>query len=123
MIGYVMVGTNNFEKAAGFYDKLLKLVGASRVMEADSFIAWGKDMGSPAISICKPYDGKPATVGNGVMIAINVDSRDKVNALHKKAMELGGTDEGAPGQRSDDFYAAYFRDLDGNKLNAFYFGK
>jgi predicted lactoylglutathione lyase len=80
-------------------------------------------MGSPAISICKPYDGKPATVGNGVMIAINVDSRDKVNALHKKAMELGGTDEGAPGQRSDDFYAAYFRDLDGNKLNAFYFGK
>jgi catechol 2,3-dioxygenase-like lactoylglutathione lyase family enzyme len=123
MIGYVMVGTNNFDKAAKFYDTLLEPLGAGRVMEEDNFIVWATDMGSPAISVCKPYDGKPATVGNGVMVAIAVDSREKVDALHAKALQLGGRDEGAPGQRSDGFYAGYFRDLDGNKLNVFYAGK
>jgi predicted lactoylglutathione lyase len=122
MIGYVMLGTNKFDKAAAFYDSLLGSLGASRMMEADSFIAWGTGVGSPAISICKPHDGKAATVGNGVMVAIPVDSREKVDALYAKAMELGGSDEGAPGQRSDTFYAGYFRDLDGNKLNAFVMG-
>jgi predicted lactoylglutathione lyase len=123
MIGYVMLGTNKFDKAAAFYDSLLGSLGASRMMEADSFIAWGTGVGSPAISICKPHDGKAATVGNGVMVAIPVDSREKVDALYAKAIELGGSDEGAPGQRSDTFYAGYFRDLDGNKLNAFYWGE
>lgn len=122
MIGYVMLGTNNFDSAAGFYDALLGSLGADRMMEADNFIAWGTGMGSPAISICKPHDGKPATIGNGVMVAIAVDSKEKVDAFHAKAMELGASDEGAPGQRSDTFYAGYFRDLDGNKLNAFYYG-
>ena len=74
---------------------------------------------SPALSVTVPFDGKPATVGNGVMVALVMDSTDKVDALHAKALELGGTDEGAPGPRGDGFYAAYFRDLDGNKLNAF----
>lgn len=123
MIGYVMLGTNKFDKAAEFYDELLGTLGAKRFMESDTFIAWATDPNAPSIAICRPYDGKPATVGNGVMVAIVVDSRDKVNALHAKALELGGTDEGAPGQRMDNFYAGYFRDLDGNKLNAFYFGK
>jgi predicted lactoylglutathione lyase len=91
-------------------------------MESDSFIAWATEPGSPAISIIKPHDEKEATVGNGMMVAIVVDSTDKVDALHAKAMELGGADEGAPGQRTDSFYAGYFRDLDGNKLNAFCFG-
>jgi len=122
MIGYVTLGTNNFDDAAKFYDELLGSIGAGRFMESDNFIAWATDPGSPAISLIKPYDGKEATVGNGVMVAINVDSKDKVDALHAKAMQLGGTDEGAPGQRMDNFYAGYFRDLDGNKLNAFYFG-
>lgn len=122
MIGYVMLGTNDFDRSAAFYDALLESLGAGRMMEADSFIAWGTGMGSPAISICKPHDGKPATVGNGVMVAIPVDSKAKVDALYAKAIELGATDEGAPGQRSDTFYAGYFRDLDGNKLNAFYYG-
>jgi catechol 2,3-dioxygenase-like lactoylglutathione lyase family enzyme len=122
MIGYVTLGTNNFDDAAKFYDELLGSIGAGRFMESDKFIAWATDPGSPAISITKPYDGKEATVGNGVMVAIVVDSKDKVEALHAKAMELGGADEGAPGQRMDNFYAGYFRDLDGNKLNAFYFG-
>ena len=122
MIGYVTLGTNNFDDAAKFYDELLGSIGAGRFMESDKFIAWATAPGSPAISITKPYDGKEATVGNGMMVAIVVDSKDKVDALHAKAMELGGVDEGAPGQRMDNFYAGYFRDLDGNKLNAFYFG-
>ena len=122
MIGYVTLGTNKYDEAAKFYDGLLGSIGASRLMDTDTFIAWGTSMGSPAISICKPHDGNPATVGNGVMVAIPVDSKEKVDALYAKAIELGGTDEGAPGQRTDNFYAGYFRDLDGNKLNAFYFG-
>ena len=123
MIGYVMVGTNDFDAATKFYDELLGTIGAGRFMEDERFVAWATDAGSPAFSVCKPYDGNAATVGNGVMVALVVDSRDKVDALHAKALALGGTDEGAPGQRSDTFYAGYFRDLDGNKLNAFYFGE
>lgn len=122
MIGYVMLGTNKFDEAAAFYDGLLGSLGAGRLMESDAFIAWSTGMGSPAISICKPHDGNPASVGNGVMVAIAVDSKEKVDALYAKAIELGATDEGEPGQRSDTFYAGYFRDLDGNKLNAFYYG-
>ncbi len=120
MIGYVTLGTNNIEKAAAFYDALFSVIGAGRFMETDTFIAWATSPDSTGLSITKPFDGKPATVGNGTMIALIVDSRDKVNALYKKALELGGKDEGAPGTRGDGgFYAGYFRDLDGNKLNAF----
>ena len=119
MIGYVTLGTNKYDEAAAFYDALLGDLGASRMMEADNFIAWGVGPKSAALSIIKPEDGNAATVGNGVMVAIAMDSSDKVDAFHAKAMELGGTDEGAPGQRGEGFYAAYFRDLDGNKLNAF----
>ena len=119
MIGYVTLGTNRFEEAARFYDELFALLGAGRLMESDRFIAWGTGMTSPAVSIAKPFDGKPATVGNGVMVALATDSPEKVDALHAKALQLGATDEGAPGPRSEQFYAGYFRDLDGNKLNAF----
>jgi len=119
MIGYVTLGTNRLNEAAKFYDELLALIGAARIMESDRFIAWGTGMTSPAVSIAKPYDGKPATVGNGVMVALAMDSPEKVDAVYAKALELGGTDEGAPGPRSEQFYAGYFRDLDGNKLNAF----
>jgi hypothetical protein len=119
MIGYVTLGTNRFDEAAKFYDELFAVIGAGRLMESDSFIAWGTGMTSPAVSIAKPWDGKPATVGNGVMVALVMDKPEKVDAVHAKALALGGTDEGAPGPRSDQFYAGYFRDLDGNKLNAF----
>ena len=120
MIGYVTLGTNDIEHGAAFYDQLLGELGASRLMESDTFIAWAVSPGAPAISITKPFDGKVATVGNGVMVAIAVDSPAKVDALHAKAMELGGTDEGKPGPRgTSGFYAGYFRDLDGNKLNVF----
>ena len=119
MIGYVTLGTNDMPNAAKFYDELLGTIGARRIMEADTFIAWGTSMNAPALSISKPYDGNAASVGNGTMIAIAMDSPDKVDAFHAKALELGGKDEGAAGPRGDTFYAGYFRDLDGNKLNAF----
>ena len=119
MIGYVTLGTNRYEEAAKFYDELFAVLGAGRVFETDRFIAWGTSMASPAVTITIPYDGKPATVGNGVMVALVVDAPEKVDAVHAKALELGGTDEGAPGPRGEQFYAGYFRDLDGNKLNAF----
>jgi predicted lactoylglutathione lyase len=120
MIGYVTLGTNDIERAAAFYDQLLAVIGASRTMQSDRFIAWATSRATPALSLVKPYDGNEATVGNGVMIALVVRDRDQVDALHAKALELGGTDEGAPGPRgTSGFYAGYFRDLDGNKLNAF----
>ena len=122
MIGYVTLGSNDFARATAFYDALLAELGAGRFMESDSFVAWATAPGAPAVSVVKPFDGKTATVGNGMMVALVVDSRDKVDALHKKALELGGQDEGAPGPRGENFYAGYFRDLDGNKLNCFCMG-
>ena len=119
MIGYVTLGTNDLQKAVAFYDVLLAEVGAGRFMEEEAFVAWAVSPDQPAISVCKPNDGNAATVGNGNMVALIEDSTDKVDAVYAKAIELGGTDEGPPGKRSDGFYAAYFRDLDGNKLNAF----
>jgi len=119
MIGYVTLGTNKYDDAAKFYDELLGTIGAKRLMEGDSFIAWSTGPTSPAVSITKPFDGNAATVGNGMMVAIAMDAPEKVDAFHAKALELGGTDEGAPGTRFGNFYAGYFRDLDGNKLNAF----
>ena len=123
MIGYVTLGTNDIDRAAEFYDAFFKEIGATRFMETDKFIAWAVAPDKPALSVTKPFDGNAASVGNGVMVAIAVDSQEKVNTLHRKALELGGKDEGAPGPRGDSgFYAAYFRDLDGNKLNAFCMG-
>lgn len=119
MIGYVTLGTNDLDRAAKFYDALFATIGAGRVMEEEQFIAWGKDATSPGMSVTRPYNGEPATVGNGVMVAIALSSTDKVDVFHAKALELGGSDEGAVGLRGDIFYAGYFRDLDGNKLNAF----
>ena len=122
MLGYVTLGTNNFERAAEFYDALFKLCAANRLMELEGLILWGTSLEAAAIALAKPFDGNPATVGNGVMTAIRADSKESVDAIYNKALELGGRDEGAPGQRGDGFYAAYFRDLDGNKLNAFFMG-
>ncbi len=88
-------------------------------MEMDDFLVWGCDEDSSSFSIHVPIDGQPATVGNGVMVALAAASRSQVQAIHTTALSLGGTDEGAPGPRGDGgFFAAYFRDLDGNKLNA-----
>jgi predicted lactoylglutathione lyase len=122
MIGYVTLGTNDLKRAAKFYDELLALLGAKRAMELETFIAWAAAPNTPMVSVIKPFAKKPATVGNGVMVALAASSKEQVNALHAKALALGGKDEGAPGPRGDGFYAGYFRDLDGNKLNVFYMG-
>jgi len=122
MIGYVTLGTNDLPRAATFYDALLAELGGKRFMEFDRGIAWSAGEHSPGIGLMKPFDGKPATVGNGVMVALVVDSRAKVDHIYQRALELGGTDEGAPGQRMDGFYAGYFRDPDGNKLDVFFMG-
>jgi catechol 2,3-dioxygenase-like lactoylglutathione lyase family enzyme len=119
MIGYVTLGTNDLPRAARFYDEVFGLLGAKRMMDNEQFIAWGAGEDKPGIGITKPFNGKAATVGNGTMVALHVDTRDKVQAIYNKVLALGGTDEGPPGLRFEGFYAAYFRDLDGNKLNAF----
>jgi catechol 2,3-dioxygenase-like lactoylglutathione lyase family enzyme len=119
MIGYVTLGTNDLPRAAMFYDALLEGIGAKRLMESERYIFWGISMQLPSLSVVKPFDGEPATIGNGDMVALVVDERDKVDRLHAKALSLGGTDEGAPGDRGGGFYAGYFRDLEGHKLNVF----
>lgn len=122
MIGYVTLGTNDLPRAAAFYDALLAEIGARRLMDLGRGYAYGEAMGQPSLGILKPFDTKPATVGNGVMVALHVDSRAMVDRVHKKALELGGTDEGPVGARSGTFYAGYFRDLDGNKLGVYCLG-
>ncbi|MBW2726590.1 MAG: VOC family protein [Deltaproteobacteria bacterium] len=109
-------------RAAQFYDALLGELGATRLMDMETFIVWAKSNGLPGLSVTKPFDENTATVGNGVMVALAMESKEQVDALHKKALELGAQDEGAPGPRGDGFYAGYFRDLDGNKLNAYFLG-
>ena len=120
MIGYVTLGTNDLERAVAFYDALFALLGAGRFMEdTGNFVAWAVAPDKPAVSVTKPWDGQPATHGNGTMVALVVDSKEKVHEVYDKAIALGAQDEGPPGPRMDGFYAAYFRDLDGNKLNVF----
>ena len=122
MIGYVTLGTNDFARAAKFYDSLFAEMGAKRTMQFETFILWSTGKG-PGVALAKPHDGKAATAGNGVMVALTAKSMEQVDAIYRKALSLGGTDEGKPGPRGDNFYAGYFRDLDGNKLNAFFMGQ
>jgi catechol 2,3-dioxygenase-like lactoylglutathione lyase family enzyme len=120
MIGYVTVGTNDLERAVEFYDALFTALGAQRFMEEPgTFVAWSVAPEQPGFAVTKPFDGKRATSGNGTMIALAVDSPEKVGSVYQRAIELGAQDEGAPGPRMEGFYAGYFRDLDGNKLNVF----
>jgi catechol 2,3-dioxygenase-like lactoylglutathione lyase family enzyme len=120
MIGYVTLGTNKLPQAVAFYDQLFNTLGIGRFMESEgNYVAWARSLDQPSLAVTRPFDGKAATVGNGVMVALAVKSPDEVQKLHTKALELGATDEGAPGPRGAGFYAGYFRDLDGNKLNVF----
>jgi len=123
MIGYVTLGTNDLARAARFYDAIAKEMGVGRMMEYDTYIAWGVPGGAAGIGLTKPYDGQPATVGNGVMVALECKDKSQVDRIYELVMGMGAKDEGPPGPRGDSgFYAAYFRDLDGNKLNAFAMG-
>jgi catechol 2,3-dioxygenase-like lactoylglutathione lyase family enzyme len=124
MIGYVTLGTNDLQRAAAFYDKIAEAMGVSRMMENETFIAWGAPGGGAGIGLTKPFDGKAATIGNGVMVALQCKDQAQVDAVYNAAIAAGATDEGKPGPRGEipGFYAAYFRDPDGNKLNAFIMG-
>ena len=119
MIGYVTLGTNDLERSAAFYDQLLAPLGARRTVEGERFIAWGTSRTASSLGVIKPYDGLPALRGNGTMVALTAASPAQVDELYKIALSLGASDEGAPGPRGPHFYAAYFRDLDGTKLNFF----
>lgn len=119
MIGYVTVGTNDLTRAARFYDALADEMGVGRMMQSDTYIAWGEPGGGAGVAATKPHDGQAASVGNGTMVAFEAKDEAQVDRLHATALANGGTDEGAPGPRGGGFYAAYFRDPDGNKLNAF----
>jgi hypothetical protein len=117
MVGYATVGTNDLKKATAYYDALLAEIGARRVIELDRIVIWANQQGM--LGVCLPHDGRPASVGNGTMIGLNAGSKEAVHKVHAKALALGGSDEGAPGDRGSGFYAGYFRDLDGNKLVVF----
>ena len=115
-----MLGTNDLDRAIVFYDGLLAEIGAKRFVETDRGVSWMFGSGSTSLAVTKPFDGEPSTAGNGVMVALGVENRDLVSALHAKAIELGASSEGDPGLRgTQGFFAGYFRDLDGNKLNVF----
>ncbi|MDZ4776736.1 MAG: VOC family protein [Alphaproteobacteria bacterium] len=123
MIGYVTLGTNDLDRAAKFYDELAKELGTGRMMEWPGAIAWGTPGGGAGIGLTKPFDGNAASVGNGVMVALEAKDKAHVDRIYACAMANGATCEGKPGPRGDGgFYAAYFRDPDGNKLNAFIMG-
>ena len=126
MIGYVTVGTQDLDRARAYYDALFDSIGAKRLMQIDSdprgFTMYGVAMNRPAVAVTRPYNGEPMHPGNGNMVALVMDSTDRVDAFHARALELGSTDEGAPGYRGDPkfgYYFGYFRDLDGNKFAVF----
>lgn len=120
MIGYVTIGSNDFERAKSFYDVVLAELGAKRSIGLDRMQFYGR-LGEAGVAVCKPYDGEAATSGNGTMVALNAPSREVVDKVYATALANGATDEGAPGSRTEAFYGAYFRDLDGNKICVFKF--
>lgn len=125
MIGYVTVGTNDLDRARSYYDALFASIGGRRLMQLEDqrgFTMYGVAINRPGVVVTRPYNGEEATVGNGNMVALVMDSKDKVDEFHAKALELGGTNEGDPGYRGDPklgYYFSYFRDLDGNKFAVF----
>lgn len=119
MIGYITLGANDVEKSANFYQKIFDVLGASRVYDYPNYVAWQIDANSPMFSIISPHDKQAATAGNGTMIALEATSAEIVNQLHELALSMGALNEGDPGDRGEGFYCAYFRDLDGNKLNVY----
>lgn len=121
MLLYTTVGTNDLERAGRFYDAVLPLIGCGRQRQAPGEIGYAADGDIRCrFWVVEPFNREPATFGNGVTVAFDAPSRACVDAFHAAALAEGGTDEGAPGIRPfhADFYAAFVRDLDGNKLVA-----
>lgn len=123
MIGYVTLGVADMDRAKTFYTELLADLGATMQADMGRIAMIGKSMDQPMIAVCVPYDESDPQPGNGNMVAINPGSKESVDALYEKAIALGATCDGKPGQRIPDvFYGAYIRDLDGNKIAFFQFG-
>ena len=120
MIGYSTIGTNDMDRATAFYDALLAEVGAKRMMAMDRIKFYGSKPGGAMLAVCIPFDKDTQHCGNGNMIAIPGGSPEGAKKLYEKAIELGATDEGEPGDRMPVFYGGYVRDLDGNKLCFFH---
>jgi predicted lactoylglutathione lyase len=123
VIGYVTIGVRDMDKAKAFYSELLADLGAKVLMDMGRIAFLGSSMDAPMLSICVPYDKNDPSPGNGNMVAINPGSKEKVDELYRKAIALGASSEGEPGQRVPNvFYGAYIRDADGNKIAFFQFG-
>ena len=122
MIGYTTVGTNDLDRAKRFYDAVLKPLGGRRTLVYERSLYYGNPTRGAMLGVTLPFDGQAATSGNGVMVALSAESPAVVDQVHAAAMAAGATCEGPPGQRMDNFYGAYFRDLDGNKLCVFQMG-
>jgi catechol 2,3-dioxygenase-like lactoylglutathione lyase family enzyme len=124
MFSYIALGTKDLDRSVCFYDAALAPLGHRRIAYYDPdgrSAAWGLDDPGPHLWLTQPFDGNPASVGNGTMVSLIAETRAAVDAFHAAALTHGGTDEGAPGLRPQygpSFYAAYVRDPDGNKLNA-----
>jgi catechol 2,3-dioxygenase-like lactoylglutathione lyase family enzyme len=118
-ISHVSVGTNDFPSAKRFYDAVLATLGLRCVMGFDEGAGYGSEF--PEFWVQLPHDGAAANPGNGTHVCFSARSEDQVKAFHRKALELGAEDDGKPGLRkeySDGYYAAFVRDLDGNKIEA-----
>ena len=122
LVGYVCIGTNDLEVAKGFYDNLFATLDISGFSPGPRGYFYQIEGGTSAFGVIKPENGNEATVGNGAMVALPMDSKEQVDEFYAKAMELGASDEGPPGARMETFYGAYIRDLDGNKIAFYYLG-
>lgn len=122
MIGYTTIGTNDLDRAVAFFDALFEVLGASKMdFRPGRMVGWRADKGA-ILAVCVPHDEQKASVGNGVMIALNAGNKAMVQKLYDKAIALGAADEGEVGPRGDgSFFGGYFRDMDGNKFCAFCF--
>ena len=123
MVGYVCIGASDFELSVAWYLELLDPIGAKRMMDLEGFTLIGKEGGGASIAVTRPFNGEPQSAGNGMMVALQVANQEEVNGIYERAIAMGGSDEGPPGDRGGIFYAAYFRDIDGNKLNAYCFNR
>lgn len=117
MINYVTIGATDLTASAAFFDALSGAMNCTRAYTLENMIGYKFGTGKPMIVVAYPYDGHPASNGNGTMIALAARDRNHVDAVHALALKLGATDEGAPGRRGRNFYGGYFRDADGNKFN------
>ena len=124
IISHISIGTNNFDRAVVFYDRVLSTLGCKQIMKHPGAVAYGKEF--PEFWVQTPFNGEPATIGNGSHIGFIANTKEEVHAFHEAALNEGGTDDGAPGPRpdyGDAYYGCFIRDIDGNKIEATYWNE